>query len=111
MDRLDPASRWEAAELDLHRVEIESRKQDIGERKRYAKAVFLLICTWLLALFLVLGLQGFKTGGFSLSDSVLLALVGGTTVNVIGIFIVVVSYLFPKDRSLASSAPRFKRKP
>ena len=33
---------------------------------------------------------------FALSDSVLLGAIGGTTLNVIGIFIIVARYLFPQ---------------
>jgi hypothetical protein len=42
--------------------------------------------------------QGFlsRLGIFNLSDTVILAAIGGTTVNVLGIFVVVVNYLFPK---------------
>lgn len=37
-------------------------------------------------------------GSFKLSDSVLIALIGGTTVNVIGLFLVVANYLFPRRK-------------
>ena len=35
-------------------------------------------------------------GIFNLSNNVLLAAIGGTTINVIGLFLVVARYLFPK---------------
>ena len=49
-------------------------------------------------MFLLLALQGFLSPWkvFALSDAVILAAIGGTTVNVLGIFIIVVNYLFPK---------------
>ena len=36
-------------------------------------------------------------GWFSLSDSVLLMMIGGTTINVLGIFILAARYLFKTD--------------
>lgn len=94
-------------------TELEGLKQDIKARKRYARCIFRLIVWWLVAIFLLLLLQGFLSGnkievlwppplnwwkthiGFRLADSVLLALIGGTTANVLGIFVLVVRYLFP----------------
>ncbi len=72
-------------------------EQDITERKKYANRSFWLVVGWILAILAVVGLQGFsdKTG-FSISDNVLMTLIGGTTINILGIFIVVANYLFPK---------------
>lgn len=94
----DEATAAGLANLDHQRkqVEIHGAQQDITERKKYASKVYWLIVGWLIMLFVVLFFQGFKPHGFALSDPVLLALIGGTTVNVLGIFIVVVNYLFAK---------------
>jgi len=70
-------------------------EQDIKQRKEYANKIFYLIVVWLVVLLIVLLLQGFgKTVSFSLSDSVLLAFIGGTTINVLGIFVIVAKYIF-----------------
>ena len=69
--------------------------QDIEERKAYASKIFKLICSWIGGVFFILVMSGFQLH-FKLSDSVLIALVGGTTASVIGIFVVVANYLFPK---------------
>lgn len=78
-------------------------KQDITEREKYANRSFWLVVGWIVAILAVVGLQGFsdKTG-FSISDNVLMTLIGGTTINILGIFIVVANYLFPKT----NAAPR-----
>jgi hypothetical protein len=88
-------------EEDLDRQQqkaaIQGLVQDIDERKKYATYFFWLACSWLLTIILVVLLQGF--GGFlefRLSDNVVLALIGSTTVNVLGILYVVSNYLFPK---------------
>lgn len=85
-------------EHERKEAELDSYKQDTLERKRYATRIFLLICGWLISLFVVLFFQGLSVWEFSLTDPVLLALIGGTTANVLGIFIIVTRYLFPDKR-------------
>ena len=48
--------------------------------------------------FLILFLSGTETTNFNLSDNVLITLLGTTTANVIGILIIVVTYLFSRKR-------------
>lgn len=79
----------------------QSLSDDIKGRKGYATKLFCLIVAWLIGIFIVLLLSGF--GGvcghtFKLSDAVLLALIGSTTATVLGLFIVVVNYLFPQRK-------------
>jgi hypothetical protein len=87
---------------DLKRAEREayvaSLTQDTSERKKYAGRIFYLLSIWLIGIFFLLLLQGFLSPRdvFNLDKSVLLAAIGGTTLNVIGIFIVVARYLFPQ---------------
>lgn len=70
--------------------------QDIDQRKRYALRLFVVLCVWLAAVLLILFFSGFVLGGFALSDSVLVALLGTTTINVIALFVVVAKYIFPR---------------
>jgi hypothetical protein len=74
--------------------------QDIAERKKYAKLFFRLSCAWLVAITVILMLQGFGSlsfwkAPFNLPDSIVLAMIGSTTVNVLGILYIVAKYLFP----------------
>lgn len=91
----------EQGELDsaAHAEELASAKQDRGERKLYAARIFYLMCVWLALLFAVLALEGWEAGGFHLEQGVLLALIGGTTANVLGIFVLVARYLFWKPKA------------
>ena len=75
---------------------MESKKQDTGERKSYARRFFYLSCGWIAIIVVVVLLQGFGSWGFKLSEPVVLALIGSTTINIIGILFVVANYLFPK---------------
>ena len=97
----DSITKRELEVLDLaeKRARIKGVVQDISERKIYAKRVFVLVAVWLVGIFIILLAQGFLSpwGLFNLSENVLLAVIGGTTVNVVGIFLIVARYLFPKS--------------
>ncbi|MDE2999179.1 MAG: hypothetical protein OXU79_08910 [Gemmatimonadota bacterium] len=72
-------------------------KQNISERKIYADRVYWLVGTFLVALFTLVLAQGWSAyTGFRIQNNVLIALITGATANVVGLFIVVVKYLFPK---------------
>jgi len=99
----DERTREEKEDLEKQkrREEIRGLGQDINERKRYALCYFILACCWLGAITLILLLQGFGSFWFGLmpfklQENVLLAVIGSTTVNVLGILYVVANYLFPK---------------
>jgi hypothetical protein len=86
------------ANTKLAKAHVRSLKQDIEERKTYARRIFGLICTWVVGLFLLLAAQGLGHWWwlkFSLSETVLLAAIGSTTINVLGLFYIVAHYLFP----------------
>jgi len=89
----------ESIEVDEKRAELQSFIQDTGERKRHAKNIFILTCLWVTGIYALLLLQGF--GGlyrwaFHLSDSIMLAAIGSTTANIVGVFLIVTRYFFPK---------------
>jgi hypothetical protein len=99
--RGDPDSETSREAEDFDRQEraarISGTRQNIAERKKYAGRIFFLLSCWLGGVFVILLLQGFLSPWriFGIDRSVLLAVIGGTTLNVIGIFVVVVRYLFP----------------
>lgn len=83
-------------------VELEALKQQVQEsadthklRLSYAKRLFWLVCSWLACVVIAVGFSGFHVFGFLLSDSVLIAFITTTTVNVVGLFFVVAKWLFP----------------
>lgn len=77
--------------------EIESLKQDRDQRKQFAERIFLSVQNYMIIIVCLLFVQGFNVLYFSLSDTVLVTLLGTTTVNVIGIFAFVARYLFHRD--------------
>jgi hypothetical protein len=99
----EPSGLFEEEKTDLERqkvqVELIGAQQDIDERRKYAHRIFCLIVGWLIAVALILLLQGFHDllcgVTFNLPVPVLLATIGGTTASILGIFIIVAKYLFP----------------
>ena len=87
-------------EVEKLRAELDSFRQDVRERKTFAPKLYALTCCWLCSVVVIILMQAFSEGNsrhfFRLSDSVLIALLGTTTVNVIGLFYAVAKYLFPE---------------
>lgn len=82
-------------ERKMKALEIRNKAQDIAMRKRYADHIFSLVSIYMFAVFLILILSG-SPSSFSMSDTVLVTLLGTTTANVIGVLVIVAKYLFPK---------------
>lgn len=86
-------------ELDREKRQAEELFADIAQnreqRKNYAGKIFWLVCGWLLVLAAIVGCTGL--GVMSLSDTVLVALISGASVNIIGLMVIVANYLFPKN--------------
>lgn len=96
-DTPDDITKGESEKYDLakRKTELDGIIQDQEQRKEYADKIFLLIVWWLIAIFLILVCQGLGAWtGFKLSDKVLVTLIGGTTINVLGIFAIVANYIF-----------------
>ena len=83
-------------EIDRLRAEIDDLVQDRRQRKDYGARLFRLIVGWLIAVGVIVLLHGFACVPFKLSGVELTALIGSTTVSVLGLFAIVANYLFPK---------------
>ena len=91
-------ARLRALELANQKLKLQNDQleQDNANRKLYAKRLFVLIICWFFGLFALLFCQGFAMKKwFFLPENVLLAAIGGSTLNVLGVFAIVVRYLFP----------------
>jgi hypothetical protein len=95
-DDADDCTTLEQLELLKGKAELDSFKSDIAGRKEYAKKIFVLTCLWVTGIYFLLLLQGFGLDRFRLSDNVLLAAIGSTTANIIGVFLIVTRYFFPR---------------
>jgi hypothetical protein len=98
-DQSSPDEQTQEWKEDLQRKREELNLADHGatleQRQKYVSKLFWLLCVWLFIVVGVLLLQGWRGGSFWLSDAVLAALLGTTTVNVVGLFYVVAKFLYP----------------
>jgi len=81
-----PATRLKEAQ-DTHRL-----------RLGYAGRIFWLVSAWLVCVAVAVYLSGFKLKGFELSSEVLIAFITSTTINVVGLFVVVAKWMFPNGK-------------
>lgn len=85
-------------ENDARKVENESESQNKQQRKDFAERIYSFAVIYMFGVFIILFLSGTETTNFKLSDNVLITLLGTTTANVIGILIIVVTYLFSRKK-------------
>lgn len=88
------------ARLKNEALEEENRgdSQDRDQRKDFAERIYSFAAIYMFGVFVILFLSGTETTNFKLSDNVLITLLGTTTANVIGILIIVVTYLFSRKK-------------
>ena len=85
-------------EIDWYRNNLIEAQSMFKERRRYALWLFWLSVIWLIVILAFLLFAAIKTMfgiDFELSDTVLVALITTTTINVLGLFYIVARWLFP----------------
>ena len=90
-------------QLETKRYELETKEleKNIKDRRTYAKQIHWLVITWLSILIAIILLQGFSPFfgiEFNLPENVLIAFVVSTTGTVLGLFVIVLKYLFQKEK-------------
>lgn len=83
-----------ALDNDIKKEALEGQKQDRAQRKEFADMIFRFVEVYLLCVLGLLIMAGVEDVNFDLSDGVLIAILGTTTANVIGVFNFVAKYLF-----------------
>ena len=86
------------SELDHANLLNNELQENIRRRGHWGTRVFWLLVGWLLAVVGILLLQGFSYKGFHVDNSVVIAFISTTTVNVLSLGYIVANYLFPKPR-------------
>jgi hypothetical protein len=84
----------ELINIKFREAELKSYEQDFTERRKYTFRIFTLLCIFLAASIIVVIVSG--TGLLKLESTVLIALLGSTSIDVIGLFAIVTNYLFRK---------------
>lgn len=83
-----------ALDNDIKKEALEGQKQDRAQRKEFADMIFRFAEVYMLCVLGLLIMAGVGDDNFNLSDGVLIAILGTTTANVIGVFNFVAKYLF-----------------
>ncbi len=104
LDRLLEKSKLLSSDTDTKEIdegsvltseEVKDRSQNRDERKKYAFRTFVFLCVFTgLVLFIIIAAGFSQLIGFNLNDPVLIALITSSLATVVGIFILVMRYLF-----------------
>lgn len=82
---------------DLLQAKFDKITGDNKARKSHSLLIFIMVFFWLASVVTLLTLSGL--GLVVLSDKVLITLLTTTTINVIGLLVIVANYLFNKSKS------------
>lgn len=88
----------QAADLDKQRLHNRELSENIKSRGNWGDRIFWLVVGWLLSVVAIVALQGFTVRGFHLDNSVVIAFICTTTVNVLSLGYIVAKYLFPQPK-------------
>lgn len=86
-----------ALEKHIQREDLNNKIQNRTLRLKFSYKIFNVMIWYLSYVGAVVYLNGVETVPFYLSDAVIVTLLGTTTTTVLGLFIIVASYLFPKN--------------
>ena len=85
-------------ELKFRAIRNDHAQLDLTHQRWYGCSIAVLLPVWLLAIFVLVLAQAFSFHGIKISDQVLIALIGSTTLNVIGLYAIVAKYLFSRKK-------------
>ena len=88
-----------AFEIDCLQQDLQALKDTYGLRVSYTGRIFWLVVAWLACVVTCVVFSGFKFRSFQLSDNVLIAFITSTTVNVVGLFVLVAKWMFPSGKT------------
>jgi len=97
--KVDALHNYRQAELRYQKEEaaLTDLRQNTKLRRHFSWAIFGILSVWITAILVLVFLLGFGVVVFE--TSVIIAVLTSTTVSIIGIFLGVVAYLFPKGDS------------
>lgn len=105
-----PGEQESAEQSRLEGIRARSLEQDIEERKKYGNRIFWFSMSWVVCIVTIILADGIElpkveSVSFDISETVLLALMGTTTVNILGALFIVMRYLFPQQNKRHQEAP------
>lgn len=100
---LDLAEHKLSVELEALRQQLDEARDTHQLRLGYASRIFWLVVAWLACVAVAVFMSGFALWSFKLSDKVLITFITSTTINVVGLFVVVAKWMFPNGNSKKNS--------
>jgi magnesium-transporting ATPase (P-type) len=92
----------------LKKEVLASLQQNNRDRFIFARYTFIITCAWIFIVIIIVFLNGYRRANgnpvLQLSDSVLIALITTTTINVFGFFLLVIKFLFNTGELAALTA-------
>ncbi|MBY0545081.1 MAG: hypothetical protein K2Q14_05985 [Gammaproteobacteria bacterium] len=79
---------------EKEKVEIDNIKAAFKLSNELATRIFWLVVVWVIAIFVFLFYQSLLSPDWRLNDSVLIALLSTTTVNILALLLLVIKYVF-----------------
>ncbi|MCG8579291.1 MAG: hypothetical protein MI866_05215 [Bacteroidales bacterium] len=86
----------EAISKSLQLETLEGKKQDRGERKKYALLTYCLVVFYIVSVLTITILNGCNV--IELSDPILIALIVTSFAKIVGLFVFVMKYLFDNNK-------------
>ena len=87
---------FKQAELEKAQLQNQELLDNILRRGNWGNRIFWLLLGWLIAVVAIVTAQGFGFAGFHLDNSIMLAFIGTTTLDVLSLGYIVANYLFQK---------------
>lgn len=81
------------------------------QRKLFSTRIYRLTCGWIVSIFLIIFLKGWKIFGFELDNNVVITLITSTTVNFFAFFLLILRYLYNTGKPGAIGKPKPATKP
>ena len=82
---------------DILQAELDKIKRDNTSRGKMGNIIAIIVSAWLALVMVIMFLVGFRE--IELTDKVLITLLATTSLNVIGLLVIVSNYLFNKSKS------------
>jgi hypothetical protein len=79
---------------DRRELKLKDFEQLINQKRTFSVYIFILVSVWLTMVLGIVIFNGFGFFNFGLSEKIIITLIGSTTVNILGLLVIVLKYIF-----------------
>jgi hypothetical protein len=109
----DPSIPLEKYQLDFTLKCLESALNQLNDnhtlRLKYTGKIYGLVLCWLVGVVVCIAASGVGAWGFKLPEAVLIAFITSTTLNVLGLFVLVAKWMYPAGTQAATAESLVQR--